>query len=101
MLDSVATSKNTIFNIPLSLTTVALVITPFFEPTTCIDLEKLPCYPIYRNEWEIQYEPSIELNKDSEIIEIINTFAINLIQNSENIPEDFAKVINEDFWKII
>jgi hypothetical protein len=26
---------------------------------------------------------------------------ITLLQNSEDIPEKFAKVINEDFWEII
>ena len=38
---------------------------------------------------------------DEEKLEIISKFSSGLLNNMKDIPEDFAKVINEDFWKII
>lgn len=33
--------------------------------------------------------------------EVIYKFALSLMQNSEDIPEEFAKIINDDFWELL
>ena len=42
-------------------------------------------------------------NLNSEIVKgfaVLKKFADNFIQNLEDIPHDFADVINKDFWKL-
>jgi hypothetical protein len=34
-------------------------------------------------------------------MERIYRFAVTLLQDTEDIPEEFAKVLNDDFWEII
>jgi hypothetical protein len=52
-----------------------------------------------RKPWEEQYIPQA-LDTDVKMGRIYN-FAVALLQDTEDIPEQFAKILNEDFWEII
>jgi hypothetical protein len=39
--------------------------------------------------------------KDTQKIEIIQEFVSKIINNSKDLDPSFAKIINEDFWKLI
>ncbi len=58
-------------------------------------------YAGYLRNWEIQPPTTILSIDDYNKIETIYRFAQNLIEKSEDIPVEFAKVINEDFWEIL
>jgi|GEM_PF-6571229 len=46
-------------------------------------------------------EPLQLKNQDQEQYDITVAFATRLIEQSSDIPPDFAKVIDEEFWNLI
>ena len=89
-------------SIPTSMTTAALFATTFMaEYQLSLDYYALPQFGIKDKIWEDQYIPRMLYDSDAEKIEIIHHFASSLLNESENIPEEFAKIINEDFWEIL
>jgi len=96
---SLNTSK---VSIPTSITAAALFVTSFIGqnqfPT---DYYALPQFGMKEKSWEDYYLPKILYDSDSEKIEIIHNFVSSLLNESEDIPEEFAKIINEDFWEIL
>jgi hypothetical protein len=89
--------------IPTSITAAALCIVTATDQDQ-LPLEyysSLPDFSIRQKAWEEQYVPSNSLANDFQNIETIQRFVVTLLRESEDIPEEFAKVINEDFWEII
>lgn len=89
------------YSIPTSITTAALCL------ATIVDQDQipqenytLPNATIKQRFWEEQYIPSDSWD-DYKKIETLHKFAVTLVKDSEDIPEEFVKVINEDFWEII
>ena len=96
---SLNTSK---ISIPTSITAAALFVSLFAEQNQLpSDYYPLAQFRINNNAWEDQYLPTNNYDFYSNKMMTIHQFALNLLQESENIPEEFAKVINEDFWEII
>ena len=89
----------------ISIPTSTTAATLFFS--TCSEQNQLPSeyYPLplfkLNNIWEEQYLPTNNYDTYSDKMLTIHKFALNLLQESEDIPEEFAKIINEDFWEII
>lgn len=96
---SLNTSK---ISIPTSMTAAALFASTFMGPYQLpSDYYALPQIGIKDKIWEDQYIPRMFYDSDAEKIETIHNFAYNLLNESEDIPEEFAKIINEDFWEIL
>lgn len=89
------------YSIPTSITTAALCLAAVIDQDQ-IPQENysLPNATIKQRFWEEQYVPSNSWD-DYKKIATIHTFAVTLLKDSEDIPEEFARVINEDFWEII
>ena len=89
-------------SIPISITAAALFATTIMgQYQLPSDYYALPQLVIKDKIWEDQYIPRIIYDSDAEKIETIHYFASSLLNESEDIPEEFAKIINEDFWEII
>ena len=96
---SLNTSK---ISIPTSMTAAALFATTFMvQYQLPSEYYALPQIGIKDKIWEDQYIPRILYDSDADKIEIIHHFASSLLNESEDIPEEFAKIINEDFWEIL
>jgi len=89
-------------SIPTTLTAAALVVSLLAEqnqlPSEYFSLNQ---FRLKENVWEDQYLPAYQYDFVSDKIMTIHNLALNLLEESENIPEEFAQVINEDFWEII
>ncbi|MGI0011226.1 MAG: hypothetical protein ACREAE_07485 [Nitrosopumilaceae archaeon] len=84
------------YSIPTTLTAAALYVGPFQLP---LEYHSMPHFAINRRPWEEQYIPkALDANVK---MERIHKFAVALLQDTEDIPEEFAKILNEDFWEII
>jgi len=96
---SLNTSK---ISIPTSMTAAALFATTFTgQYQLPSEYYALPQLVIKDKIWEDQYIPRMLYDSDAEKIETIHNFASSLLNESEDIPEEFAKIINEDFWEIL
>lgn len=96
--------NNSKISIPTSITATALFVSSFMGQNQLpSDYYPLTQSGIKDNIWEDQYLPTIlyDFDSDSNKMKIIHNFALTLLHESEDIPEEFAKVINEDFWEII
>ncbi len=91
------------FTIPISITAATLMIATLVDSNNRVPAyyHSIPKFQLTDKAWEEQYIPKSFSDDYSKKIKIIHRFALNLVQNSEDIPADFAEVINEDFWDII
>lgn len=89
-------------SVPASLTSSVLFVSAFEEqnqlPSAYYPLAQ---FRLKENVWEDQYLPTKNYDLYADKMMAIHKLALNFLQESENIPEEFAKVINEDFWEII
>jgi len=97
------------------MTEIALNTSKFLVPTTitmatlCIPEQNqmpqryypLSSFSLTDKIWEGHYIPNSTKNENVEKIQIIHNFASQLINETEDIPEEFARILNEDFWDII
>jgi len=94
--------NTTKYLIPTSITAAALCIATVADHSQLpLKYYSMPDFSIKQRAWEEQYIPSNTWGDVYIKIETIHKFAVTLLKESEDIPEDFAKVINEDFWEII
>lgn len=85
------------FSIPTTLTAAALYVGSLQLPT---EYHLMPHYTFDQKPWEEQFVPKT-LNVDFIRMEQIYQFAVALLQNTEDIPIEFAKTLNDDFWEIL
>jgi len=87
------------FSIPTTLTAAATLMIASISDYNQLPYEyhSIPQFQLKDKVWEEQYIPEKFSDDYFDKINAIHQFAVNLIQDSENIPEEFAKVINEDF----
>jgi hypothetical protein len=89
-------------SIPTSITAAAFFVSSFVGQNQLpSEYYPLPQFGSKNNIWEDQYLPKIRYESDSDKIEIIHNFASSLLNDSEDIPAEFAKIIHEDFWEIL
>jgi len=86
------------YSIPTTLTS-ALHVAPITGPNQIPrEYHALPYF--VARPWEEQYLPKTLID-DHGKLERIYQFAVNWLQESEDIPDEFAKILNEDFWEIV
>lgn len=90
------------YSIPTTITAAVLCVATVADQNQIpLRYYSLPDSTIKERAWEEQYIPGNTWDDNYKKIETIHKFAVTLLQDSEDIPEEFAKVINEDFWEII
>lgn len=90
------------FLIPTTLTAATLIIVASSDQIVKpIDYDAMAPFSIKQREWEESYQPSSIQDKDYERLQTIQQFANDLLSETYDIPLDFAKVLNEEFWDII
>lgn len=91
------------FSIPTTLSAAATLMITTISDNNQLPYEyhSIPQFQINDKVWEEQYVPQKLSDDYFDKINAIHQFAVQLIQDSEDIPEEFAKIINEDFWEII
>jgi hypothetical protein len=91
------------YAIPVTLTAASLQflnVPQLSSPLT--ENYRIPKLKLINYSWEEGYMPSImEYYSSEQKIEIIQNFAINLVKEIEDIPPEFSKVIDEDFWDLV
>jgi hypothetical protein len=93
---------NSKFTIPTTLTAATILIAAFSDYNQLpIENHTITQYQIKEKVWEEQYVAEKFSINDFDKFKAIHQFAVDLAHDSENIPEKFAEVINEDFWDII
>jgi len=50
---------------------------------------------------KLKYVGAIQPNKTMKDYKDFDEFEDMLLKNMKNIPEEYAKIINENFWKIV
>lgn len=86
------------FSISTTLTAAALYVAG--PPQLPLEYYSIPYITVDHRPWEEQYIPKA-LNNDYDRMEGIYKFAMSLMQNAEDIPGEFAKILNDDFWEIL
>lgn len=94
--------------IPATITAAILCFSPATEyanlPNNCYSIPSFNLqngYSFKNKYWEETYKFSDIDTEYYEKIETIHKFALTLLKESEDIPAEFAKVIEEDFWEIV
>jgi hypothetical protein len=91
------------YAIPMTLTAASL---QFYNVTPTNYLPSrdyaIPNFRLMNYPWEDGYIPSrADFNLSPSGIETIQLFAINLLEETIDIPPEFSRVIDENFWDLV
>lgn len=106
LIEGTYTTQTRSFILPSSLTAITLASCFYSMP------KNLPAIPnntesriplVQSRPWENNYTPSsmaIDYS-DTEKLNILKSFTKNLMSNTQDIPNEFAKILSEQFWELI
>lgn len=54
----------------------------------------------YTNMGSQYYRPAAALSEEQQQMQVIQTFAVNLLKNTKDMDADIAKITSEQFWEM-